>query len=90
MAIPSSFPEQVRTLDPPKGWSEIEHGECAPLPIYSDGFQCVSLWRLGWRERLSALLFGRVWLAVLSGATQPPVWVKAARSVFERTGQELP
>lgn len=47
--------------------------KCAPLPVYVDGKQCVSCWQLSWKEKLSALLFGRIWLYVLSGETQPPV-----------------
>ena len=49
----------------------------SPLTIWTDGEQCVSCWRMSFRERLSALLFGRVWLAILSGETQPPVYVVA-------------
>jgi hypothetical protein len=54
-----------------------------PLPIWTDGEQCVSCWRMSWRERLSALLFGRIWVAILSGWTQPPVWVEAARNYLK-------
>lgn len=54
-----------------------------PLPIWTDGEQCVSCWRMSWRERLSALLFGRVWLAVLSGYTQPPVCIQASREYLK-------
>lgn len=53
-----------------------------PLHAWTDGEQCVSLWRPTWRERLSVLLFGRVWLALLSGATQPPACVVARREYF--------
>lgn len=49
------------------------------LPVWTDGIQCVSCWKMSWRERLSALLFGRCWVMVLSGSTQPPVWVDAEK-----------
>lgn len=54
-----------------------------PLPIWTNGEQCISCWRMSFRERLSALLFGHIWLAVLSGETQPPVCMQAARDYLE-------
>ena len=68
-----------RTLGAPRG----QEGEVLPLPVYTDGQQCISCWRLSWRERLSALVFGRVWLSVMSGVTQPPVWLSAERAVLQ-------
>lgn len=56
--------------------------DCEPLPVYSNGDYCLSLWRMSWRERFSALFFGRVWLFVLSGQTQPPVDVQVVKDVF--------
>ncbi len=53
--------------------------EVVDLPVFTNGEQCVSCWKMSWRERLSALLFGRVWLQVLSGETQPPVAIHAER-----------
>ena len=71
-------------LDPPAGkeYSENVTG-IDPLPVWTDGEQCVSCWQMTWRERLAALLFGRVWLAVLSGSTQPPVCIEAGRAYLE-------
>jgi len=54
-----------------------------PLPIWTDGEQCVSCWKMSWKERLFALLFGRVWLAVLSGNTQPAVSVVVSKDYLE-------
>lgn len=51
-----------------------------PLSVWTDGEQCVSCWKMSLRERLSALLFGRVWLALLSGETQSPVSISVAKS----------
>lgn len=68
-------------------WSGASYSENVtgvdPLPIWTDGEQCVSCWRMSWRERLSALIFGRVWLALLSGETQPPVWLGAQRTYLK-------
>jgi hypothetical protein len=52
-------------------------GDVADLPVrfdtYNTGDRFVeSCWRLGWRERLKALVRGRVYLVAL-GVTHPPV-----------------
>lgn len=52
----------------------------APLPVHTDGKQCLSCWSLTWRQRLQVLLHGRVWLCTLTGSTQPPVWLDASKS----------
>ena len=76
---PASFKFSNKTLQPSgKEYSANVDG-VKPLPIWTDGEQCVSCWRLTWRERLSALVFGRVWVAVLTGETQPPLFATATR-----------
>jgi len=80
---PTNFPEATITLGaPPDHVPNAEVGEIGGLPVHTTGLQCISCWRMTWRERLSALLFGRVWLAVFSGRTQPPVYVQASRRYF--------
>lgn len=69
---PEDFPEANRTLT----W------EGPPLRVWTNEHYCISRWRMSWRERLSALFLGRVWLSMLSGGTQPPVSLSAERSVF--------
>lgn len=76
---PSNFKEANKTLQKPAGMTDAQ---CSPLPIWNNGKDCISLWRLSWKERLSVLFFGRIWLCILSGETQPPVWLDASRSVF--------
>ena len=75
---PIKFKESNRELQAPKGLEE----EVNPLPVWADGIQCVSCWRPTWRERLSILLFGRVWLNVMAGASQPPVSLAGRRDYF--------
>lgn len=58
--------------------------QCCSLWVYTDGNQCISCWKLSWKERVKALIFGNIWLSVLSGATQPPVWIECGKTVFER------
>jgi hypothetical protein len=52
------------------------------LAVYTDGEQCISCWKLSWRERLSALFFGKAWLYVLGGRTQPPISIEVRHTIF--------
>lgn len=78
---PIKFKEANKTLLKPESMTDEE---CSSLTVFSDGRECVSCWKLSWRERLSALLFGKMWLGVLSGSTQPPVWLACANTVFSK------
>jgi hypothetical protein len=80
---PIPFPEQTKSLAPSGQEYSSNVGSVRDLPVWTDGEQCVSCWRLSWRERLSAVFFGRVWCAVLSGGSQPPVFVEATRNYFK-------
>lgn len=84
---PVNFKQATKTLGPPKGMTSEE---CGNLPVFTDGTQCISLWKMTWRERLSALLFGKVWLFVVNGQTQPPVFLMAAKEIFMEVKQEQP
>ena len=68
---PATFPEANRTLN--------RLPTMCPVPVFSDGEVCIPSWSLSWRERLRVLLTGRVWLGVLWGTTQPPVWLSTER-----------
>jgi len=80
---PTAFEHSNQILQPSgeqlQKYSENVVITVAPLPVWTNGEQCVSCWRMSLRERLSALLFGRVWLALLSGETQPPVLIQVGR-----------
>lgn len=76
---PSSFPQATKTLAKPGNMTEEE---CGPLPVYSDGTQCISLWQMTWPERLKALFFGRLWVFVYSGVTQPPIGFVVDNKIF--------
>ena len=60
--------------------------ECSSLKVYTDGEVCISCWKLSLKERVKALLYGRVWLGILSGHTQPPVWLDCDKTVFKEVG----
>lgn len=66
-------------LKPP----DMTDKECGSLPVFTDGNECISCWKMTWRERFSALFFGKIWLSVHSGQTQPPVWLMAAKQIFK-------
>ena len=86
--IPIDFPESNKTLTKPKGWTDEE---CSSLPVYVYDMGVVSCWRLSWRERFSALLFGRAWISILTNAgTQPPISILAARKYFIKKKQTAP
>lgn len=74
---PVKFDEANRNLFANPAQPDIDGLPVESLPIYTDELQCVSKWKLGWKERLQVLVFGHVWLGIHSGGTQPPVWISA-------------
>jgi len=82
---PSKFDESNKTLQPSGAKYSESVTVVEPLHVWTDGEQCVSCWRMSWRERLSALLFGRVWIAALSGQTQPPLYAEVAKTYFRES-----
>lgn len=82
---PIVFKEANKTLVRP---STMTPDECSPLPVFSDGQQTISCWNLSLKERLTALLVGRVWMSVKwGGGTQPPIWLQCKKSIFEKSKQ---
>lgn len=81
------FPEATKNLLKPDSMTDEE---CSSLWVFNDGEQCVSCWKLSWKERLNILLYGKLWLGILSGRTQPPVWIVVGDTVFtkEETHEE--
>jgi hypothetical protein len=65
-------------------WVYPDGKQCSEWWVYSDGQQCISCWKMTFKQRVSALFFGKIWLSVLSGSIQPPVWMKCEKSVFEK------
>lgn len=57
-------------------------GEIADLCAWTDGQQVVSGWRMNWRERLFALLFGHVWITLLCGERVPPIAAQVRRRLL--------
>lgn len=67
-----------------RGVLDLPVCETEPVPDVTEG-SVVSRWGLSLRERLSALVFGRVWLCV-TGPICPPVMVSVERTPFLREG----
>lgn len=80
---PVPFKYVNKTLQPSGATHSQNVSGVDSLPIWTDGEQCLSRWRLSWRDRLRVLIYGHVWLAVLSGATQPPVCLDAEREYLK-------
>lgn len=78
---PTKFKEANKNLLKPNSMTDEE---CSSLWVYTDGKGCISCWKLSLRDRIRALLFGKVWLCVLGGGTQPPVWIECKNTVFEK------
>lgn len=76
---PIKFKEANKQLQKP---SSMTDEQCQPLWVYTEGIECVSCWKMSLLERLKALIFGKVWLFVYSGHTQPPVYVGCYRTAF--------
>jgi hypothetical protein len=83
---PADFIESNVTLVGPKALSDLE---CENMKVFTDGKQCISLWKPSFKERISILIYGRVWLSVWGGRTQPPIWIDATSSVFNRPSLKL-
>ena len=77
---PIDFPQSTKVLQRP---STMTEQECQSLHVWNDGKQCVSCWKLSFKERMKVLFNGKVWLGVLSGKTQPPVFL-SGECVFEK------
>jgi hypothetical protein len=78
---PIEFKEANKKLLKPYSMTE---DECGPLSVFSDDKQCISCWKMSWKQRIKALIYGRVWLSVYSGNTQPPVWLLCDKTIFNK------
>lgn len=79
---PIEFPEAIKAIQPSGKEYSDNVVAVKQLPIWTDGEQCVSKWRLSWRERLAMLFRGTVWVQVLSGSSQPPIAFWTGKKFF--------
>ena len=82
---PIYFERANKSLSKP---SSMTDEECSSLYVYTNGHECISCWKLTFRQRLYLLFHGKIWLSVLSGITQPPVWLDCDNDVFDKYGIE--
>ena len=78
---PTNFKEANKTYTRP---SSMTPDECEDLRTFSNEEVIISLWTTSLRERLSILLFGRIWLTIL-GNVHPPVSLVGERNRFEES-----
>lgn len=79
---PRDFKERTRIFGKPSWMTEKE---CGPLPVHFNGKSVISCWKMGFIERLRALIFGRIWVWVFTGReTQPPIALDSRRTVFKK------
>ena len=78
--IGSDFPESTTALAAPEGMED----EVYALPVWhTPGHPAfISKWHMSWKERLHCLIYGHVWLHVLS-MKHPPVAIET-QYPFER------
>ncbi len=81
--IPQAFPESNAVLTKPGGWTDKQ---CKPLPVWRDPENpvIVSCWKATWRERLSILIFGRVWFRIIAAMTHPPIKLEGAKTIWRK------
>lgn len=75
MAYPIEFPEQTAILRKPDSMTDEQ---CRSLPIQRINGECRSVWKLTPEEMVSVNLTHCVVVGVVSGVTQPPIWIEAA------------
>lgn len=78
--FPVRFPQANKNLLKPDSMTDEE---CSSLWVYTNGNECVSCWKVPFIARISILIHGTVWLDVISGQTQPPVWLSGEKTVFK-------
>lgn len=76
----TNFPEQTIVLSKPQGMTDEECGSLAILQ--QENGCCISCWKMDWSERIKALLTGVVWVGVLSGRTQPPIFAAVHKPFY--------
>jgi hypothetical protein len=76
---PVYFEEATKELKKP---SSMTDEECSSLWVHNDGEQSVSCWKMTLKERIKLLFHGRIWVGVVFGKSQPPIWVDPSKTVF--------
>lgn len=83
MAKHIDFPQKTGWLGGGLGARFGTERDVTDLPVWKDGNYILSCWRLSWRERISALLFGNAWLWVVARHTHPPIAINLVKTPFK-------
>lgn len=84
---PLFFKEATVELAKPDSMTDEE---CGSLYIHqTDDNQCISCWTAPFWQRVLFLFHGKLWLGVVSGKTQPPVWLDMTRTIFKYEKREM-
>lgn len=78
--MPVKFKEATIELIKPDSMTD---DECGGLWCYQGDNQCISAWTATLWERVKFLFHGRIWIGVLSGKTQPPIWLDCTKTIFK-------
>lgn len=78
---PVKFEQQNKLFTKPRGTTDEE---CGDLPVFTDGNEHVSKWKMSIAERIHCALRGYVWLRVWSSG-QPPVLITGRKTEFKNT-----
>lgn len=77
---PIKFKQATVELKKPASMTDED---CGSLFIHqSESGECISLWTVPFWQRVKFLFHGKLWLGVLSGKTQPPVWLDMSKEIF--------
>lgn len=79
---PLYFKEATIELKKPQSMTD---DECGSLWVHKSQGQCISLWTVPFWQRVQFLFHGKLWLGVVSGNTQPPVWLDMTKTIFIKT-----
>lgn len=81
---PHHFKESNKVLGKPESMTDEE---CSSLHVLNENNQCISKWKAPFWDRVKFLFHGTVWLGILSGSTQPPVWLDCKKSIFIKSNK---
>ena len=77
---PKNFKKSTIHLKKPLSMTDED---CYNLWIdQSDEGQCISLWTTSIWKRIKFLFHGKLWLCILSGKNQPPVWLDMTKTLL--------
>lgn len=85
---PLKFKEATVELKKPSNMSDED---CGSLYVcQTEKGECISVWTTSFWERLKFLFHGKIWIGILSGDTQPAIWLDCTNTVFTSAPPNTP